>query len=69
MYEIEVFECNSGVGKESKRAYNIVLAKIDERVGKIFSDVELPKGKVKVNITLSPNKEMFLSPRITAIVA
>jgi len=66
--KIEVFECKSGVSKKGN-AYNIALVKIDERMGKVFSDVALPIGVCKVKIDLSPNTEMFLTPRIRAIIA
>ena len=66
--EIEVFECNSGVSKKGN-PYNIAQIRFDDKVGKLFSDVALPSGKVKVEIEMSANREMFLSPHITKIVA
>lgn len=66
---IEVFECNSGVAKATGNAYNIVLARIDDRVGKVFSDVPLPKGNVEVEMALSPNREMFLTPKIAKVLS
>lgn len=67
--EIEVLECTSGVGRQSGRPYNIILARIGGEVGKIFSDVPLTKGtNPVVELSISPNKELFLTPRIKAIV-
>jgi len=67
---IDVLECNSGVSKKGK-AYNIALVRIPSRngrVGKVFSDIKLnPDTDVEVVIDLSPNVEMFLSPRIKSV--
>jgi len=65
--DVEVLECQSGVSKKGN-AYNIALVKIPAgdlgRVGKVFSDIPLSPGKQKLEVELSPNSEMFLSPRI-----
>lgn len=66
--EIEVFECNSGISKKGN-PYNIALVRIDGKVGKLFSDVALPSGKVKVEVEMSANREMFLTPKISKLIA
>lgn len=65
--QIEVFECVSGVSKKGN-AYNIAVVRDEDgRVGKMFSDVKLPNGRVEVEVELAPNQEMFLTPRITKV--
>jgi len=64
----DVLECNSGVSKAG-RAYNIALVRVDGRVGKVFSDVPLKTGEsVEFELSLAPNQEMFLSPRVKSLV-
>lgn len=63
----DVLECNSGVSKAG-RAYNIALVRIDGRVGKVFSDVPLKvEENVEFDLSLAPNQEMFLSPRVKTV--
>lgn len=66
VYEIEVLECNSGVSKKGN-AYNVLLARVEGRVGKLFSDVGLPLGAHRVEIQIAPNAEMFLTPRVKGV--
>jgi len=68
IYEVEVLECNSGVSKKG-RAYNVALVRLEGRVGKIFSDVPLVPSseKVKVDVVIQPNAELFLSPAIKRV--
>jgi len=61
--EIEVFECTTGVGKTSGKPYNIVLARVQGKVGKFFSDVAMPVGMVKVNVEMGTNREMYFTPK------
>jgi len=67
---IDVLECQSGMSKKGN-AYNVALVRIparDGRVGKLFSDVKLePDTDVDVELVISPNAEMFLSPRIKGL--
>jgi len=66
-----VLECASGVSKKGS-AYNIALVRFPSgkgRVGKVFSDVALPLDvDLEVELDLSPNAEMFLTPRVRKIV-
>jgi hypothetical protein len=64
---VDVLECNSGVSKAG-RAYNVALVRYDGRVGKVFSDVPLKVGDGQdVDLSLAPNQEMFLAPRIKSV--
>lgn len=69
--EIDVLECKGGVSKKGN-AYNIALVRVPSgngRVGKVFSDVALePDTDVEVELDISPNQEMFLSPRIKSLL-
>jgi len=60
--EIEVFECTSGVGKTSGKPFNIILARVNGKVGKFFSSDPMPVGMVKVDVDMGVNKEMFFTP-------
>jgi hypothetical protein len=67
---VEVLECKSGVSKKGN-AYNIALVRgADGNVGKVFSDVALKPSAdpIEVNLDLSSNQEMFLTPRIRSVV-
>lgn len=70
MAKVQVLECQSGVAKKTGNAYNIALVRTDGRVGKVFSDVPLQVSdrEIEVQLVLAPNTEMFLTPRIKAIV-
>lgn len=63
--KLVVLECKSGVSKKGN-AYHIALVRIAGSVGKVFSDVALPVSdkEITVDLQLSSNQEMFLSPRI-----
>lgn len=65
--DIEVLECQSGTSKKG-RAYNIVLCRMGEKVGKIFSDVALEKSAKlqKVVLQVSTNSELFLGLKIAS---
>jgi len=69
--KVDVLECTSGTSKKGN-AYNIALVRIPSgsgRVGKIFSDVKLESDiEVEVDLSLAPNQEMFISPRITEVI-
>jgi len=57
--EIEVLECTSGVGKNSGRPYNIVLARAFGRVGKFFSDIPFQPGqKAEVEFSVAPGRDL-----------
>lgn len=68
--KVEVLACQSGVSKKGN-AYNIALVRVDDKVGKVFSDISLPVSNkiVNVDLDLSPNTEMFLGPRIRKVIA
>lgn len=67
--EIEIFECTSGVGKTSGKPYNIVLARVDGKVGKFFSETPFPVGKAHVEIEMSTSRDMFFSPRFKPLAS
>jgi len=71
MTKVIVMECQSGVAKQSGRAYNIALVRVVEggRVGKVFSDVPLAVSDKEqdVDLVLAPNQEMFLTPRVKSV--
>jgi len=66
--EAEVLECKSGVSKTG-RAYNIALIRANGVVGKLFSDVPLTvsSGPQTLQIELSSNNELFLSPKVKGV--
>lgn len=59
---IESITRKSKAGKD----YTIAIVRIEGRVGKIFSDFPLEVADDQtVDLQLSPNTEMFITPRIT----
>lgn len=70
IYEVEVLECNSGVSKKG-RPYNVALVRLEGRVGKVFSDVPLTPSStpLRVEVSIAPNAELFLSPAIKSIAS
>jgi len=57
--KIEIFECTSGVGKTSGKPFNIVVARVNGKVGKFFSQTAFPVGEADVDMDISTNRDMF----------
>jgi hypothetical protein len=65
--KIEVFECTSGIGAKSGKPFNIILARVEGKVGKFFSEVPYAVGPAEVEVEMSTTRDMFFSPRFKPV--
>lgn len=67
--KIVVLECTSGVGKTSGKPYNIVVATVNGKVGKFFSQVPYALGENDVDVDMGVNREMFFTTAFKPLAA
>lgn len=65
--EIEVLECKQIVSKKNGNTYNIVLARFEDGVAKIFSDVALGNGLQKVKLAVYPLSDLSAAVKISGL--